>query len=234
MKSSRIFFIGIGVYCILLAVVGFGPNLYANFQGKISFPPIVHLHGALMLAWLTLYTVQATLVARGNLALHRRMGWATVVLAAVIWLFMGATQISALQRYDPEKFAFILQPMLIGFGQEVVFPVLVIWAVLARQQADWHKRLMTLATFVLMQAALDRMFWLPNEGLPMFWHAGLRLYVLLLLPLFVFDLVRLKRLHPATLIGSALIVAMHGVISFYWNHPGYQRAMGGFWMWLRQ
>lgn len=234
MKSSRIFFIGSGVYCILLAVVGFGPNLYANFQGKIYFPPIVHLHGALMLAWLTLYTVQATLVARGNLALHRRMGWATVVLAAVIWLFMGATQVSALQRYDPEKFAFIMQPMLVGFGQLVAFPVFVICAVLARQQADWHKRLMTLATFVLMQGALDRMFWLPNEGLPMFWHAGLRLYVLLLLPLFVFDLVRLKRLHPATLIGSVPIVAMHGVISFYWNHPGYQRVMGGFWMWLRQ
>jgi hypothetical protein len=146
---------------------------------------------------------------------------------------MGAVTIDALRRYDPNKFGFIVKPLLIQLGSLTVFPVFVTLAVLARRQAGWHKRLMTLATFVLIQAALDRMHWLPNEGLPMFWHAGLRLYVLFLLPLFVFDMVTLRRIHPATLIGSAVIVAMHGVVSFYWADEGWNQVARGFWMWVR-
>lgn len=146
---------------------------------------------------------------------------------------MGVATIVALQRFDPDKFAFIVKPLLIQLGSIVVFPVFVTWAVLTRRQAAWHKRLMTFATFVLVQAALDRMHWLPNEGLPMYWHAGLRLYVLLILPLFIFDIVTLRRIHPATLIGSGIIVAMHGVVSFYWAHQCWNRVARGFWRWLQ-
>ena len=88
------------------------------------------------------------------------------------------------------------------------------------------------ATLVLLQSALDRMHWLPNEGLPMFWHYGLRLYILMI-PLFVFDFVTLRRIHPATLTGSCLVVAMHAVVSFYWEHEGWNQVARGFWMWLR-
>jgi hypothetical protein len=92
---------------------------------------------------------------------------------------------------------------------------------------------MTLATFVLVQAALDRMHWLPDVGLPGFWETGLRGYVLLLLPLFAFDLSTLRRIHPATLIGAGLIIAMHGVVSFYWADEGWNQLARHAWMGLR-
>jgi hypothetical protein len=231
---AQYFFVSLGAFCMLLAVVGFGPNLYRYFRGEIYFPPIVLVHGVIMMTWVALYTAQAHFAAHGNLQRHRRVGWMTVAVAGAIWVSMGAAQISALLRYDPDKFAFILRPMLIGVATLVMFPLFLTWAVCARRQTDWHKRLMTLAAFVLIQAALDRMPWLPDEGLPMFWHAGLRLYVLLLLPLFIFDIATLRRLHPASLSGAALIVAMHGVVSFYWDDVGYHHAARGFWMWLRQ
>lgn len=96
----------------------------------------------------------------------------------------------------------------------------------------WHKRLMALATMGLVQAAVDRMGWIP-EILPMFWDAGIRLYVLLLLPLIVFDVVTLKRIHPATLAGAAIILAMHGVVSYFWSHEGWNQLARAFWIWLR-
>ena len=77
---------------------------------------------------------------------------------------MGVATIVALQRYDPDKFAFIVKPLLIQLGLMVVFPAFVTWAVLARLEAGWHKRLMTFATLVLLQSALDRMDWLPTKA----------------------------------------------------------------------
>lgn len=231
--GSRYFFVGLGAWCIVITVVGFGPHLYAYFKGELHIPPVVHVHAVLMMTWVVLYTIQASFVARGNLSRHRSVGLAATVLAAAMWISMGVATIVALQRYDPDKMPFLVKPLLIQLGIMAVFPILVTSAVLARRHADWHKRLMTLATFALIQSALDRMPWLPNEGLPMFWHAGLRLYVLCLLPLFLFDIVTLKRIHPATLIGSGLIVAMHGVVSFYWSDEGWNQLARGFWMWLR-
>jgi hypothetical protein len=230
---SRAFFVGLGVLCIVLVIVGFGPNLYRYVTGQIYFPPIVHVHAAIMMAWVVVYTTQASLAARGNLKRHRRVGWVTTALAAAVWVSMGVAIVTAMQRLDPDRYGFIVKPILVGFGQMVVFPVFVGWAVLARRREGWHKRLMTFATFALVQAALDRMNWLPNEGLPPFWHAGLRGYVLLMLPLFIFDFVTLRRIHPATWLGSSIIVVMHGVVSFYWNHEGWNRVARGFWMWVR-
>jgi hypothetical protein len=92
---------------------------------------------------------------------------------------------------------------------------------------------MTLATFVCIQAALDRYHWWPDEGLPMFWRAGLRLYLLLLLPLWIYDVASLRRVHPATLAGTAIVVTMHGIVSFYWEHEGWRQLARSFWMWVR-
>jgi hypothetical protein len=231
--ASRYFFVGLGALCILIVVVGFAPNLYKAFSGDIVIPPIVYVHAAIMMGWVVLYTAQAGFAAHGNLRTHRRTGWAATVVAAAVWISMGVATIMALQRFDPDKLPSLVKPLLIQLGTMAVFPVFIAWAVLARRRAGWHKRLMTFATFALVQAALDRMHWLPNEGLPMFWHYGLRLYVLLMLPLFVFDIVTLRRIHPATLVGSGLIVAMHGVVSFYWADEGWNQLARGFWMWLR-
>ena len=61
----------------------------------------------------------------------------------------------------------------------------------------------------------------------------MRLYVLLLLPLFVFDFSTLKRIHPATLSGPAIILVTHAVISYYWLDEGWNRLARSFWLWLR-
>jgi hypothetical protein len=232
LDRSRYFFVGVGAVCILVALVGFGPSLYKHVRGDRFIPLIVHVHAAIMMGWVVLYTVQAGLAAHENLYRHRQLGCAAIVLAVAVWISMGVATIVALQRFDPDEFGFIVKPLLIQLGTMVVFPVFVTWGVLARRHTDWHQRLMTFATFALIQAALDRMDWLPNEGLPMFWHYGLRLYILMI-PLFAFDIVTLRRIHPATLIGWGIIIAMHGVVSFYWKDEGWNQLARSLWISLR-
>lgn len=97
---------------------------------------------------------------------------------------MSVATVIALQRFDPDEMAFLVKPLLIQIGSIVLFPTFVAWAVLMRRQPLWHKRLMALATMGLVQAAVDRMQWIP-EILPMFWDNGVRRYVLLLQDRFV-------------------------------------------------
>jgi hypothetical protein len=231
--ESRRFYAGLGLWCLVLALVGFVPSFYLYVTGEYFFPAIVHVHGAIMIAWVGLYTFQASLIARGNPQLHRRVGSIAVWWAFAVWLSMAVATVVALRRFDPQQMGFLVQPLLIQLGTIVVFPLLVIWAVVWRTRPEWHKRLMTLATFVCIQAAVDRYHWLPDEGLPMFWHNGLRLYLLMLLPLWAYDALSLRRIHAATLTGSAIIVAMHGIVSFYWEHEGWRQLARSFWMWVR-
>jgi hypothetical protein len=230
---SRWFFVGMGAWCIVLTVLGFAPSFIDYFAGKYHFPPIVHVHGAIMMSWLVFYTSQGLFAARGDVATHRRLGWIAMFLAAAVWLAMGVATVVALRRFDPAEAAFLILPLLIQIGTMVLFAIFVIWAVLARANSGWHKRLLSLATFCLVQAALDRIQWIPQIDVPMFWQNGLRLYVLLLVPLAIFDLLTLKRIHPATLTGATIIIAMHAVVSFLWTSEAWAAWANGFWAWLR-
>ena len=230
---SSTFFVGLGVWSFVLVGAGFGPQLYDALRGTTYIPVAAHVHAAIMTAWLVVYTVQAGLVARGDLRRHRRLGWIGAGVAAAAWLSMAVATVTALRRFDPDRFGFLVLPLLIQLGSIVVFPIFVVWAIVLRRRTAWHMRLMAFATFAVLQAALDRMHWLPNEGLPMFWHSGLRAYVLLLAPLAAYDLVSSRRIHPATWLGSALLVAMHAVVSLYWTHEGWNRLARDWWLWIR-
>lgn len=231
-RSGR-FFVGVGALCILLAVMGFGPTVYRGLRGDVFIPLAAHVHGAIMTAWLAVFLFQGVLAARGDLTLHRRIGRATRWLAGAVWLSMAITTVTALQRFDPDRLPFLTQPLLIQIGLMVVFPVFVIWGLIEQRRPEWHTRLMTLATFSLVQAALDRMHWLPHEGLPMFWHNGLRAYVLLFLPLVAFDVVTRRGIHRATLAGIGITLAMHGAVSLYWADAGWNQLARSWWIWLR-
>ena len=220
--AGRYFFVGLAWFFVLVAAVGFAPS-YAGVQtprGPIIIPPIVHVHGALMIAWLLLFVAQTGLAAAGALQWHRLLGLAAVGLAAALWLSMGIVTVNSLIRYKVEDFPWIYKILLVELLSLVVFPLFFVWGIRVRRNAGAHKRLLTLATLFLLQAAVDRMRWLPEFHLPGFWSHALRLYPLLI-PLFVFDFVSLKRFHPITLIGTGVILAAHTIVNLLWNLPAW-------------
>ena len=229
--NARRFFVSYGVLFIVLALIGFGPSFLDYYHGAYYFPPIVHLHGALMLSWLLVYVNQTRLASNGDLRLHRKLGLWSIALAAAVWISMFAATIAAFRRIEPASNDFMASVLLIQIGTAVVFPFFVAVGLRFRDDASWHRRMMTLAALLLLQAAVDRMWWIPDEGLPMFWHHAIRLYVLMI-PLYAFDLLSLRRIHPATILGTVVIVAMHTIVSAYWNDPGWIERATTFWHWV--
>ncbi|MBL0914664.1 MAG: adenylate cyclase [Sphingopyxis sp.] len=149
--------IGLAVFIVF----GFLQFALRGFVDPVAAPWWVHLHGVAMLAWLGLLIVQPTLEARGNLDLHRRLGWAGAALAtliAILGVYTGLASL-VLNRFPP----FFTPPyfMALTAVEAIVFGFVVTAAIRKRRDTEWHRRLMIGATIVILEPALGRLLPMP-------------------------------------------------------------------------
>ena len=142
-------------------------------------------------------------VAAHRIDLHRRLGIAGAVLAALMIVVGTLTALHAVVRgvapvgVDPRRFLIVPLVALLIFG------LLFVAAIRARHRPQIHKRLILLATMALLPPALAR--WVITYlgfGPPVV----LALSTLFVVPLVVWDLRTLGRLHAATLWGGLLVI----------------------------
>src|SRR3954465_131363 len=73
-NAEERFFMTSAVAMAIVIVAGFSLN--AIMGRRTTFSPIsVHVHGLLFMGFLGLYVTQNFLVATGNVAVHKRLGW---------------------------------------------------------------------------------------------------------------------------------------------------------------
>jgi hypothetical protein len=165
----------------------------------------LHVHGLVMTSWFVLFFAQTCLIAARRVDLHRRLGVFGAILAVLVVILDTVTAVHAAARgaHDPSaRGQFLLA--LLGFSaiQLLVFASLVGSAIALRRRGDVHKRLMLLATLVLLPAAIVRI------PLPFFQVnlTALLLTYLCVLGCVVVDTVRHSRLHPAFAWGAPLVI----------------------------
>lgn len=206
--GERRFFSGMALGILLLALAGFArtyflrPLLPAPTPPLPTLTPLIHLHGALFTAWVILLLVQVRLISGRRLDLHRRLGVAGVVLAATmigvgtLTAVHGASRGVAPLGMEPRRF--LLVP-LFAVGLFALFAAV---GIVRRRDPQSHKRLMLLATIALLPPAIARWVLLLGLGPPVIFAIA----TLLLVPLVVWDLRTLHRLHPVTLWAGSLLV----------------------------
>jgi hypothetical protein len=205
-NPDRTFFASIAALALTLIVVGFAPTFFLKEAfDSADLSPRVHVHGALFTAWPLLFLAQALLIRSGNYSLHRTLGLIGIALAAGI-VITGFIVVLGKPRFNIASRAFIFTPLL----ALILFPLFVGVAIRFRRDAATHKRWMLLATILLMTAGTRRVLHLLGiEAGP--YVAELVTYALLLLPLVIYDVTRLRRLHPATAWGGAILLLRHGL-----------------------
>lgn len=199
--------IGMAVFIIL----GFAQFAARGLAQPAAAPAHVHFHGLIMLAWLGLAVVQATLIRRDNLALHRRLGWIGVLLATAVVVTGSYVGIKAVEMgrqppfFSPSYFLALTQ---IGI---VFFAALVAAAVAHRRKTEYHRRLMLGAIIMILEPALGRVLPMPYI---MPWGE----WLVLAIQLAVFALVVrhdrkvLGHVHPATLMAMLVVTLSHVVV----------------------
>jgi hypothetical protein len=190
-------------------LLGFAPTFYLRplFTAR-PLPAYLYAHGTVLTAWFALMFAQTCLVAARRTDLHRRLGVVAVGDAALVAIFSGVVAIRAVPRYiaggvDAGEIQLIVIGDLVSLA---VFCALVVAAVRMRRRPDWHKRLMAVASVMIIGPAIAR---LERLGLAVPVPAAI---LAPLLALAVYDRVGLGRLHPATLWSSLLVVVAVGAV----------------------
>ena len=193
----------------LIAAIGFSRRyLLPVAAGTFEAPAIVHLHGIITFTWIAFVILQAALVLTGRTALHRSVGMAGIALGTL--LVYTASQVAILQLArelrdggpSPREFVATLLslPLLVtgmlGFGFANV------------DRPEIHKRLMMLATFVILTPALARIIQLFDSSLSRLMRndlAGLASDALVVLTI-VYDARTRGKPHSAYLVGGGCIL----------------------------
>jgi hypothetical protein len=218
---DRFLYAAMAVVAASLVFAGFARTYYLrHLFTNVPLKPLLHLHGFLFTSWLVLLLAQVTLVAANRTDLHRRLGVAGGVLAALMVVVGPIVAIhSARGEFSPnapDPLRFLVVPLF----DMLVFAIVVAAALYYRRQPQTHKRLMLVATFALLPAAVVRLpfAFIQNSGPLIFFGVN----DLLLLACIAFDTLVHRRLHPAYLWAGLLLIVSHPV----------RLALGGTSAWL--
>jgi hypothetical protein len=201
------FFWGMSVLIALVVLVGFAKTYFLAryFHAKPLAAPIVHVHAAVFTGWILLLLTQTSLAASGNVATHRRLGLIGMGLAPLVFV-LGVLvaremlgRLSAVPGIDATRIYAVALSEIAGFALPVLF------ALRLRRRSDWHKRLILIGTIAMMTAGFGR--WpvklLLHQPLP----AMICTFALLGLVI-AYDLVSLRKLHRATLLGGTWVISV--------------------------
>lgn len=235
---------------IAIVLAGFIPSSLAKIAAaqageRPPLPLLLHMHAVLMGSFLLLLLAQTWLMATGRNEYHMRLGLLSMVIAPAIvivgFLLVGSNYhqtLEALQAASPEERERIQQAIrfadnirLLQLRIGILFPLFLVIALKERRRnAGMHKRLMILATATAIPAGIDRIRWLPGTYPDSALSSDL--YMLLAVsPMFLWDLFRNRRVHPAYLVWMAwnlpFAIAVHGLWDTPWWHAAARQMMGG-------
>ena len=203
-RGRRRFYVGIALAIAITVFAGFAPTYYLrSYYQSTPLRGLLHLHGVVFTGWVLLFLVQSTLVSAGRVALHRRLGVAGAVGAALLVVVGTTTAITQAAAGRSPLGVPPLSFLAVPFFDMVVFTGLAATGLWHRRRADIHKRLLTLATIALLGAPIAR---LPFGAAVVGLLGVFALADLFIVACIVYDLATLRRVHPATLWGGLAIV----------------------------
>ena len=217
------FYLWLALTCAVIGIGGFMGTYWLQLPaGTFRGPPVLHIHGALCTAWVLYLISQSSLVTRGKVRNHRDWGLLGIALASVLVVVAVIVAVIGMNDriaagYGDAARSFLIVP-LSAIG---IFAGFTAAAIANVKRPEWHRRFMIVGTVGLVQAAAGRVFFLIAVG----GGPGIRPGVLppkpvslagpaafLLELIIIAGMIRdwrvLRRVHPAWIIGAAVIAAL--------------------------
>ncbi|QZH73751.1 MAG: hypothetical protein JY451_08125 [Erythrobacter sp.] len=202
--------------CVMSATIlaGFTLNI-ATGRSSFAAPLLVHLHAAVMLGWIGLYLAQNSLIFLNHVALHRQLGWLSVLMIpAVVTMGLLITRYS-IQSHGGPPFFDVNQFLISNPLHLLGFAGLASAAIVVRRNTGWHRRLLFCAFAMLTGPGVGRLVPAPLL-IPYVW------YLTAVLPALLFmgtgalaDKRRYGAVHPAWLVGIGTVIAIQIVADLF-------------------
>lgn len=186
-------------------------------------PPILWVHAVAFSLWVLFFISQTALVRTHNVKLHRTLGWFGAGLGAFM-IPLGVATAIVMTRFDvyrlhrPGRLAFLIVPL----HDMVSFAILLALAIWWRRKPEMHRRLMLIATCVLLAAAFGRFPHLFQDRL-----TYVCVDALILLGV-VRDLIVNRRIHKVYLVALPVMAAFQAFVIHTLNSssPWWMRIAG--------
>jgi hypothetical protein len=215
-ERERAFFFYMAIAMAIVIVAGFATNL-ALGRSTFAVPLLVHAHAFVYFGWVALFVVQNGLVATGNVAVHRRLGWLALAwLPAMLVLGIMMPLHSAQTTGGPPFLALneFLFGTIIGI---VTFVVTALLGIAMRSRTDWHRRIMCGAMASITGPGFGRLLPMPLLIPYGWWISSVVVPLIFFVIGMVADRRRSGRVHPAWLVAAAIFVggqAIAGAIAY--------------------
>ena len=224
-RSGREYYTAISLVILAIVVGGFVRSFFLrpffsthhalDLSGSSGMPALVIAHGAVLTAWFLLFVAQVRLVATNRTYLHRRLGVATVVVAALLIAVTLPTIILSMARFDHAGIPRMVSTNVAinDFLSLAWFALLIGIAVYMRRRPETHKRLMVLASIAILAPATARIGDMFGNAVVVIVGGQIALW----LSLAIHDFATRKRLHSATIWGGLLIVIVSPLLAALLN-----------------
>jgi hypothetical protein len=195
-------YVGLALLITAIVFAGFARSFYGTVALDVAHPWIIHVHAAVYVGWLALLITQSVLAARGQIALHRRIGnfgiaygVLVLLLGVIVSIAVPAIHVRAGEWPMERAEQFLAIPL----GDMVLFSGFFGAAIAYRRRPEIHKRLIVLAAVAVMFAAVGRVPYVDGRAVRLaVWYSPV-------LVAMAHDLYTKRRVHPVYWVG---VVAM--------------------------
>ena len=197
------FYFKMGILLLALVIAGFGSAAIALGRPPLELPLLFHIHGITFVLWYLLFIYQASLIGKHNYALHKQLGYSSVIIVAAM-LVTGF--LMALGSYvrgmspvpDMTVQNFLAFPILDLLGLTFFY----VLGVVNRNKPVVHKHAMLIMSIAIMDPALARLSFVI--GFPPF---ALLLHIVLVSLVIFYDRKSAGKVHWVTWLGLGYIIA---------------------------
>lgn len=241
--ADRWIFVFMAAFFVVITLVGFVPDSIEKIEAvragaRPPFPMILHAHAVLMGAFMLLLLTQTWLAATGRTGLHMQTGllaFALVPALVVVGFLLAPVMYQELwtmwQNAPPEARAkaetlvvrrenILLAQLRMG----ILFPLLIAMALTARRRdSGLHKRMMILATAIVLPPAIARMHWLPTT-MPESYLSTDAYVLAAIVPMLVWDVVRNGSVHRAYWLWLGVVSPVVITLHLLWDTPWWHAA----------
>ena len=207
--AARRIYVPVGFVCAVIALLGFWPTYFGPLLLRgIPHPvPIIHLHATVFMSWVFLVITQAWLAASGRVALHMKVGKLGMAWGVIVLIVGWATAFVVFgDRVQAGNLAEARVRLIAPLTDLLFFAPVLAAAWIYRRKPEIHKRLIVVATTVLLIAAVHRMVFLGGRPPPL--PQLLAVWLSPILLGMIHDYVKRRMIHPVYLIGIGLVLAM--------------------------
>ena len=150
-RAGHRFYVLMAVVVLGIVFSGFSHSFGAHAPARTSVR--VAVHASIFMTWVLLFVTQISLVAAGNVKLHRRLGVFGAMLGVAMIASAFPLAVSAVAR---GLFPNGLEFLLVLFVDLALFGAFLGAAIWYRRRPDLHKRLMLLGMISLLPPAISR------------------------------------------------------------------------------